>query len=416
MKKLLLVLALAILGNFAIAQNSNVQSALSFQRQAQQLIETADSHKAVNNEKSLKKAAKYMNDAKIVMQRAKDAIDKAAVNEETSRQGKTWHYYSVVYYKIGAYPEFYDLDPEAYVKVLDAVQKVYEYDPNYFKQVGQELATYVKSIGNSYYQLGVDSFNNGNYEDAMLNFQKASDALAKMGAVDDAAMVNIATCALKLKKYDVAAQTYEQLIKKGFDDVANYSGLINAYRELGEGEKAIAALDAAKAKYKDEPVLINDMINTYLTLHREGEIIGEIEAMAVRFPDQPVYYFILGTIFGNKDSELYDIEKALEYYEKAIAENPNYADAYYNAGSLLIDKAAEIYEQSNNLKENDYPNLKAFFAATDAMTKEGKSYDERALPYVEKTHELLPDDLAVKQALKGIYGRLNMLDKAKAIE
>ena len=249
MKKTVLVLVLAILGNFAIAQNSNVQSALSFQRQAQQLIETADNYKAVNK---MDKAAKQMNNAKIVLQRAKDAIDKATLNEETAKQGKTWHYYSVVYYKIGAYPEFYDLDPDAYTKVLDAVQKVNEYDPNYFQQVGQELASYVKSIDNNFYQLGVDSFNNGNYEDALVNFQKANDAVSKLGVIDDAALSNLAICANKLGKYDVAAATYEELLSKGYEEPAYYAGLINAYKELGQGDKAVETITTGRAKYPDD--------------------------------------------------------------------------------------------------------------------------------------------------------------------
>ena len=413
MKKSVLVLVLAILGNFAIAQNSNVQSALSFQRQAQQLIETADNYKAVNK---MDKAAKQMNNAKIVLQRAKDAIDKATLNEETAKQAKTWHYYSVVYYKSGAYPEFYDLDPEAYAKVLDAVQKVNEYDPNYFQQVGQELASYVKSIDNTYYQLGVDSFNNGNYEDALINFEKANNAVSKLGVIDDAALSNLAICANKLGKYDVAAATYEELLSKGFEEPGYYAGLINAYKELGQGDKAVEAIATGRTKYPDDANLINEMITTYLTLHREGEIIDEILGMAQKYTDQPVYYLILGTIYGNKDSELFDIEKALGYYENAIKENPNFADAYYNAGALLIDKASEIYEDANKKDPSEYSNFKAYLAATDALSAEAKAYDERALPYVEKTYELLPEDPAVKQALRGIYTRLKMMDKAKALD
>lgn len=413
MKRIVLVFALAILGNFAIAQNSNVQSALSFQRQAQQLIDAADDYKAVNK---MDKAAKQMNNAKIVMQRAKDAIDKAIVNEETARLGKTWHYYAIVYYKIGAYPEFYDLEPDAYVKVLDAVQKVNEYDPKYFKESAQELATFVRSIGNSYYQLGVDSFNNGNFEEAMINFQKANDAATKMGTVDDAAMSNLALCATKLGKYDVAAETYASLIEKGFEEPSYYSHLIAAYRELGQSDKAVETITTARAKYPEDPQIVNEMITTYLTLHREGEIIDQIEGMAQKFTDQPVYYFILGTIYGNRESDLYDMEKALSYYEKAIQENDKYADAYYNAGALLIDKASEIYQEANDKDPSEYSNFNAYLAATDEMAAQAKVYDERALPYVEKTLELQPEDAAVKQALKGIYTRLKMMDKAKALD
>ena len=413
MKKVLLLLALAVFGQMAVGQDMKRQDANNYQRQAQQLIEAADNYKAVNK---MDKAAKQMSNAKILMQKAKASIDAAAEHESTMNQAKTWHYYAVIYYKIGAYPEFYDLEPNSYDKVLMAIEKIQQIDQNYFRQMGQELSSYVRGIDNSYYQLGVDSFNNGNYEDAMNNFQKANEAAEKIGSVDDAAMINLATCAIKLGRYDVAASTYEMLIAKGYEDASNYSGLINAYRELGQGEKSVETINIARAKYPDDPQLVNDMINTYLTIHREAEIVDQIEAMAQKYTDQPVYYFILGTIYGNRESSIYDLEKALEYYEKAIAENNTYADAYYNAGALLIDKASEIYQTANEKDPSEYANFNAYLKATDAMAAEAKVYDERALPYVEKTYELLPDDPAVKQALRGIYTRLKMLDKAKALD
>lgn len=413
MKKLLLVLALAVAGQIAIAQNVQVQNAFNNQKGAQQYIEQAEAYRTQNK---ADKAAKQMNNAKLMIQKAKDAIDAAAQHESTMNQAKTWHYYAVIYYKIGAYPEFVEVDPEAFAKVLVAVDKIKELDQDYYMRMGQELASYVRAIDNTYYQLGVDSFNEGKYEEAMQDFQKANEAANKIGAVDDAAMINLATCAIKIGNYNVAAETYEMLIAKGYDEASNYAGLINAYRELGQGEKSIETINTARAKYPDDPQLVNEMINTYLTLHREAEIVDQIEAMAQKFTEQPVYYFILGTIYGNRESAVYDLEKALEYYGKAIAEDEKYADAYYNAGALLIDKASEIYDEANKKDPSEYANFKAYLAATDAMSDEAKSYDERALPFVEKTYELLPDDPAVKQALRGIYTRLKMMDKAKALD
>lgn len=413
MKKVLLTLALAILGQFAIAQNMQVQNAFAKQKEAQQFIDQAE---ALKTQHKTEKAAKQMQNAKITITKAKEAIDAASVHESTMNQAKTWHYYAVIYYKIGAYPEFVDIDPESYDKVLSAIEKIQELDEKYYEQMGQELTSYVRGIDNTYYQLGVDSFNNGNYEDAMANFQKAADAANKIGAVDDAAMMACATCAIKLERFDVAAATFQTLIDKGYDDVTNYSGLINAYRELGEGEKSIEVINIAREKYADNPQIINDMINTYLTLHRESEIVEQIEAMAQKYTDQPVYYYILGNIYSNMDSEIFDIEKALEYYGKVIAEDENYADAYYGAGVLLMNKAAEISKEADEKDPSQYANFNAYLEETDKLAAEAKSYNERALPYMEKAYELLPADEAVKHALKTLYTRLKQMDKAKALD
>ena len=138
--------------------------------------------------------------------------------------------------------------------------------------------------------------------------------------------------------------------------------------------------------------------------------------MAEANTNQPIYYFILGTIYGNRESSLYNIDSALEAYNKAIEENDKYADAYYNAGALLIDKASEIYQAANDKDPSEYSNFNAYLKATNEMMDEAKQYDTRALPYVEKTYELLPGDPAVKQALKGIYARLKMTDKAQELD
>lgn len=401
MKRLVLTLAIALISSFAFAQNIQVQNAFNFQKTAKQYIEQADAFKVQNK---IEKADKQMTNAKLALQKAKDAIDAASTHEATMNQAKTWHYYAVVYYYIGAYPEFASIDIEANAKVLSAVEKIRQLDPDYYVQMGQELSSYVRNIGNGFYQLGVDSFNNGNYEDACTNFQKAVSASQKIGLVDDAAMQNLALCYTKTEKFNEAAQVYEQLISNGIDEANIYSGLINAYREAGNGEKSVEFINIAREKYPEDAQLVNDMINTYLTLHRESEIINQILEMAEKYPEQPVYYFILGTIYGNEESELFSIENALVCYDNVIKIDANYVDAYINAGSILIDQAADKYNEANDLPIDKVAEYKK-------MMEEGKAFDEKALPYVVKAYELSPEP-AIKQALKMCYVRLKMADKA----
>jgi tetratricopeptide (TPR) repeat protein len=131
--------------------------------------------------------------------------------------------------------------------------------------------------------------------------------------------------------------------------------------------------------------------------------------MATRQTSNPVYYFLLGTIYGNPESTMYDFEKALGYYEKVIEIDSNHVDSYINIGGLYIEKSASLISAANELpydKEKEY----------NAMINEAKAYDEQALPYVEKAYEMVPDDAAIKQALKTLYVRLKMMDKAKALE
>lgn len=402
MKKLMLTFAIAFMGLFAFAQSVQVQNAFNNQKAAQQYIDQAEALKVQNK---IEKAAKQMNNAKLMMQKAKDAIDAASTNESTVNQAKTWHYYAVIYYKIGMYPEFNELDSNAFEKSLEAFAKIMNLDPKYYSQNVGEFQQYIASIGATYYDKGANCYNEQDFENAYINFKKASDAAAVVGGHDDSALLNAAICAMKVDKYDEAVKMLNTLLGNGADEPSVYQSLAVCYRNLGDNDKMIEIIQAGRTKYPEDTNLMNEMINSYITIHREAEIIDQIIEMAEKNQSQPVYYFILGTIYANSESELYDVEKTLESYNKVIAIDPTYVDAYINAGSILIDRAAEKYTTANDLpfdKVDEY----------NALMAEGKAYDERALPYVEKAYELLPDDGAIKQALKTLYVRLKMNDKA----
>lgn len=402
MKKLVLTLAIALMGTFAFAQSVQVQNAYNNQKAAQQYIDQADAFKTQNK---LEKAVKQMDNAKLMIKKAKDAIDAASQHEATVNQAKTWHYLAVIYYKIGLYPEFRDIDENAFEKSLNAFGKIMNLDPKYYSQNVGEFQQYIASIGGNYYDIGANFYNEQKFEEAYVNFKKAYDAAAVVGGKDNSALLNAAFCAMKVEKYEESVNMLNTLISNGYDDPTVYQSLTICYRSMGENDKMIETIQAGRAKYPDDTNLMNEMINSYITVHREGEIIDQIIEMAQKNPTQPVYYFILGTIYANTESELFDVEKTLESYNKVIEIDPNYVDAYINAGSILIDRAAEKYTAANDLpfdKVDEY----------NAMMAEGKAFDEKALPYVEKAYQLLNDDPAIKQALKTLYVRLKMNDKA----
>lgn len=209
MKKVLLVLALAVLAQFAIAQNVQVQNAFNNQKSAQQYIEQAE---ALRTQNKVDKAAKQMQNAKMMIQKAKDAIDAASQHEATMNQAKTWHYYAVIYYKIGAYPEFVDIDHDAFVKTLDAFVKIQNLDTDYYIRNRGEFQQYASNIGARYYDLGANSYNEGNFEDAYINFKKAYDATAIIGGKDNSALLNAALSAMKVEKFDESVAMFEMLI------------------------------------------------------------------------------------------------------------------------------------------------------------------------------------------------------------
>ena len=168
-------------------------------------------------------------------------------------------------------------------------------------------------------------------------------------------------------------------------------------------------INEGRAKFPEDDNLVNEQINAYLQLKREAEIIDQIKEMANKNSENSVYCLIIGTIYSNQESELYNVDSALVYYNRAIEVNPTDENAYINVGSMYIDKSAALINKANELPLDK-------FKEYDELIAEASVFDEKALPYVEKAYELVPGDDAIKQALRTLYVRLKMMDKARALE
>lgn len=405
-KTTLLLIILAFFANITVAQNKERVNAFNYNKNAQQCIESAEQYKVQNR---TDKYAKEMNNAKLYLKRAMEAINLAADNEVTKNEAKTWHYYGIIYYKITAYPEFNELDSEAIEKSMNAFKKIGELDQNYFKDNYADIAQHIISINSNYVNLGAINYNNGNYDQAIKNYRKAYEAKNVIGKKDNEALLYAAQTAIVAKEYDKVIEICQILLDNKYEKPTVYQYLTIAYRNQNDDEKMLEYVTIGREKFPEDENLINEQINTYLKLKREAEIIDQLKNMAEKQTENPIYYLILGTIYGNTESTLYNIDTALMYYSEAIEISPDNENAYINVGSIYIDKAAALYNAANELpieKVKEY----------DKMITEARSYDEKALPFVEKAYELLPGDEAIKQALKTLYVRLKMMDKAKAID
>ena len=96
------------------------------------------------------------------------------------------------------------------------------------------------------------------------------------------------------------------------------------------------------------------------------------------------------------------------YYQKAIEINPNFGDAIFNLGAIYVNQAAQLYSEANNLPLEEQKKF-------DELKKQADDNLYKALPYLERSLELNPDDEIVKSALKEAYANLKMNDKLKSL-
>ena len=408
MKKVtLLIVMLAFMANISMAQNKERVNAFNYSKNAQGYINTAEQF---NKQNRAEKAKKQMDFAKIELTKAKTSIDMAAENEETKNDAKTWHYYGIVYYKIAAYPEFNDIDTTALEKSLNAFIQIAMLDMEYFKANYMDIYQHINSITSNYFNRGAVAYENGDYKKAMECYMTAYASMAIIGQKDNEALLIAAQIAIyNAKEYETAIEICNQLLADQYESPKVYQYLAVANGQLDKNDEMLKYINEGRAKFPEDESLINEQINAYLKLKREAEIIDQIKEMADKNNDNSVYCLIIGTIYSNQESELYNVDSALVYYDRAIAINPTDENAYINVGSMYIDKSAALINKANELPLDK-------FKEYDALIAEAKVFDEKALPYVEKAYELVPDDNAIRQALRTLYVRLKMMDKAKELE
>ena len=410
MKKVtLLIVMLAFFANVSMAQNKERVNAFNYNKNAQGYITTAEQFTKQNR---ADKAAKQMSFAKIELGKAKASIDLAAENEETKNEARTWHYYGIVYYKIAAYPDFNDLDPEALDKSLNAFIKIIELDPAYAndRQNMFDIYQHIQSITSNYFNKGAVAYENGEYKEAIDCYMSAYKSNLVIGQKDNEALLIAAQIALyNAKDYETAIAICNQLLAEQYESPKVYQFLAVANSQLGNDEDMLKYINEGRAKFPEDDNLVNEQINAYLKLKREAEIIDQIKEMANKNSNNSIYCLIIGTIYSNQESEIYNVDSALVYYNRAIEINPNDENAYINVGSMYIDKSAALINKANELPLDK-------FKEYDALIAEAKVFDEKALPYVEKAYELVPTDDAIRQALRTLYVRLKMMDKARALE
>jgi tetratricopeptide (TPR) repeat protein len=105
------------------------------------------------------------------------------------------------------------------------------------------------------------------------------------------------------------------------------------------------------------------------------------------------------------------MDEAEKYYRKAIELKPDFGNAYLNLADLILKPDAKIVEEINKLSTSP-KDLKRY----DVLKAQRQQLFSKAMPLLEKAHQLDPKDDVVKSNLKSVYNFLEMTDKVKALK
>ena len=387
MKKVMILLAILIAGNVMLAQERDYQDAFQYNRNGYY-------GKAM---KSIEKSVKH----------------ESFQGQKPAKQAKAWLLRAAIYQNI-----LQSGDEELVAQAPNALEAVYESlmncmkNPEFLEENKMEIYQRVGNVMNTYYTKGFDFYNAHNFAEASPMFKKAYDISKSLGSPDANEMLNAAAqSSLLAQDYNTALQYFTELKDNGMETADVYKHLASCYNGLGDNDKAMEMVNAGLAINPSDPNLILENVNFYLKDGKAVEAVEDLNKLRELDPENAQLLFALGTIYGNEENkDLFDAEKARQFYEDALKIKPDYYDATYNIGVLYTGMANKYIEQANEItgfskKEQDQYN---------SLIEQANELLRTGLPFLKKAYDAQPTD-DVKNVLKSIYVKLNMMEEVKAL-
>ncbi|MDY5814624.1 MAG: tetratricopeptide repeat protein [Bacteroides sp.] len=180
--------------------------------------------------------------------------------------------------------------------------------------------------------------------------------------------------------------------------------MADAHKTLGDTAAWLKTLEEGILKFPGNDYFFANLVDYYNATNQVQKAMEFADRMLAGDPSNKLYLYVKGYLYHN----LKDYDNAIEFYKKAVAVDPEYAEAYSNAGLAYLMKAQDFADKSTT-DVNDPKYLEA--------QKEIKKIYAAAKPFYEKARQLKPEqqDLWL-QGLYRVYYNLNMETEFEEID
>jgi len=315
---------------------------------------------------------------------AQEAIDLAIVHDKTKDDPETWTIYALVNANIATLDNLAD----AATKATNAIAKAKELDKE--GKNASNIATASQMLGQYNFNQGVASWEKQDFKTAYEQFDKVLTYIPG----DSTSTYYSGLAAIQNHDYTNAVAKYKLLVpvKEFSAHKSIVVDLPKLYLSLKDTTSALEYAALAAKDYPEDKDAAVQNIELNLIAGKEGKVINDIEAQIQKDPNNKSLYYYLGIAYSAAENN----DKAVEAYKKAVAIDPNYADANKNAAATIINGVREKLNALNGdktLSNNDY----------NRKVTELKEKIKEALPYLLKSVELDAKDVDALKSLKGYY-------------
>lgn len=351
-----------------------------------------------------KRTSAYMYNKNKQYDKAMAAIDEAINHPKTENDAKTWMYRGIIYYNIAndTSAAINALSPDAANISVESFKKSKSLDES--GSLEGETALYLLNLTNIFYQKGADGFRSSDFESAIVNFKQAFNIAEMDGRFDTVAAFNVGMSGVYSDKPEIAAEYMSKCIDVNFMDPRVYLFYSRAEKQMGDTLKAFEILAQGRDIFPEENSLQLEQAQLFLETGQNDKLVNSLKESIEADPTNPNLYRVLGQTYENIGDE----ENAILYYKKAVEIDPEFGDAIFNIGAIYVNRASNLYAEANDLPFEETEKYEKLKGEADRNLQE-------ALPYLEKSLALNPNDEIVIGALKEAYANLKMNDKLKEL-
>ena len=185
---------------------------------------------------------------------------------------------------------------------------------------------------------------------------------------------------------------FEKNSKSRYPEIIKNMALI--YNQMGEVDKALGAMNEARAENPDDLNLILTEANVYYAMGNIDKFKSLLEYATELDPMNPELQYNLGVIASDAD----DSDNAKKYYKKAIELNPKYVSAYINLAVLILGEEESIIDEMNNLGTSAADDRRY-----DQLRDERNKLYIDAIPYLEEALKIDPSNFNAAKTLSNIF-------------
>jgi len=251
------------------------------------------------------------------------------------------------------------------------------------------------------------AFNDQYYDKALASFEQImtieDNPILKTetpDAVDTVIIFNAALSAYNAKKFDKAIELYKKAAFYKYNGARTYELLSESYLAKNDTVDALEIMHKGQKEYpSDSPILVK-LINVYEKSKKVEDAMKYLDLAILKEPGNESFHFFRGILF----ERLQNTDEAIKCYEKAIELKPGYTDSFFNLGIIYYNRGVKQVDMANSVPSNQPEKY-------DAEKNKADIEFKKALPFLEKAHELNGNDKVTMESLKNLYYRLKILDK-----